>query len=110
MNKEVTAYIAHAGDHHKDLLAALRRLIFSIVPDSKEQFKWGRPVYATENDYCYLKTTKQHVTLGFFAFDKITTNKDLIEGSGKSMRHIKLSQVSEIDEFQIKEMIEEALM
>ncbi|WP_211279473.1 DUF1801 domain-containing protein [Cognaticolwellia mytili] len=109
INIEVSTYIESAEEIHKEILIALRQLIFSIVKDVDEQFKWNRPVYAVEKDFCYLKTTKKHVTLGFFEFDKITTNKDIIEGTGKSMRHIKLSKLKDITDLKLKTIIEEVL-
>ncbi len=109
MNQEVTTYIENSTENHKATLTALRKLVLSIAPNVNEQFKWSRPVYAFEKDFCYLKTTKKHVTLGFFEFDKIKTNTQLIEGTGKSMRHIKISEVKDISDFQLKEMIEEVL-
>jgi hypothetical protein len=109
MNQEVTKYIEKAIEPHQGLLLELRKRIMSIVPDATEQFKWSRPVYGLEKDFCYLQTTKKHVTLGFFEFDKIKTNKNLIEGTGKSMRHIKLSSIDDIHAFQIEKMLEEVL-
>jgi len=109
MNKEVTTYIENAEESQQKILADLRKLILSVDPNTNEQYKWSRPVYSIEKDFCYLKTTKKHVTLGFFEFDKISTNKHLIEGTGKSMRHVKLSSVNEIKEFQIKKMLNEVL-
>lgn len=109
MNQEVTTYIEDSVENHKEILTELRKLIFSIAPNTKEQFKWSRPVYGIDKDFCYFKTTKKHVTLGFFEFNKIKTNKHLIEGTGKSMRHVKLSSVSEIKDLQIKEMIKDVL-
>jgi len=46
---------------------------------------------------------------GFFEFAKIKTNQHLIEGTGKSMRHVKLSKVEDIKAFQVSEMIKEVL-
>ena len=89
-------------------MTELRKLVLS-TKNATEDFKWSRPVYAVEKDFCYFKTTKKHVTLGFFEFDKIKTNKHLIEGTGKSMRHIKLSNVQEIKDFKIKAMLKEVL-
>jgi len=109
MNQEVTAYIENSADSHQEVLTELRKLIFSLAPNVIEQYKWSRPVYAIEKDFCYLKTTKKHVTFGFFEFDKITTNKHLIEGTGKSMRHVKLNNSKEIEELRIKNMVEEVL-
>ena len=111
MIQEVTAYINNSAENHKGVLTDLRDLIFSIAPNANEQYKWSRPVYASlEKDFCYLKTTKKHVTFGFFEYDKIKTNKHLIEGTGKSMRHVKLSKSSDIQDFQLNKMIEEVLL
>lgn len=109
MNKEVTSYIAASNQNHQKVLSALRKLILSLSPDIDEQFKWSRPVYAMQKDFCYLKTAKKYVTLGFFEFDKIKTNRHLIEGTGKSMRHIKLNDTKEIKELKIRNMLGEVL-
>jgi len=106
--QEVTKYIENSAEGHKEILTELRKLVLA-TKNSKEDFKWSRPVYAIEKDFCYFKTTKKHVTLGFFEFDKIKTNAHLIEGTGKSMRHIKLSKVEDIKEFKVKQMIKEVL-
>ncbi len=109
MNPEVTHFIEKSPEQHRIILTKLRNLIFTMVPEAKEQFKWSRPVYGLEKDFCYLQATKKHVVLGFFEFDKITTNSHLIEGSGKSMRHLKITNLSEIADHQLGKMIQEAL-
>lgn len=109
MNQEVSSFIENSAENHKEVLSELRKLIFSIVPNVNEQYKWSRPVYAVGKDFCYLKTTKKHVTLGFFEFNKVKTNSHLIEGTGKAMRHVKISTKEEIVGFELKKMIEEVL-
>ena len=109
MNNEVKDFINEADERHKEILFALRSLILKLVPNAIEQFKWSRPVYSLEKDFCYLKTTKKSVTLGFFDFNKIKTNDHLIEGTGASMRHVKISQVEQINEYGIEKMIQEVL-
>lgn len=109
MNQEVTLYIEKSEENNSKILNKLRALIFSKFPNVNEQFKWSRPVYAINKDFCYLKTTKKCVTLGFFEFDKIKTNSHLIEGTGKSMRHIKIKTTEEIDTFKVSKMLDEVL-
>jgi len=109
MIQEVTDYIENTEDHHQNILAKLRKLILSVVPEANEHYKWSRPVYSLEKDFCYLQNTKKHVTFGFPEYEKISTNKHLIEGTGKSMRHVKLTQVQDIDDFQIKQMLKELI-
>ncbi|MDF1698311.1 MAG: DUF1801 domain-containing protein [Saprospiraceae bacterium] len=110
MNSEVSTYIEQSTPEHQQILTALRSLIFSVAPNAQEQYKWSRPVYGLEKDFCYLKTTKKHVTIGFFDFAKIKTNSQKIEGTGKAMRHVKINAVNEIEEFQIQKMIKEVLV
>lgn len=98
MNKEVTAYIAKAPKDQEVLLNTLRSLIFASVPVTSEAIKWGRPVYSTTKNFAYLKSEKAYVTLGFFDTDGLKDPKGLLQGTGKSMRHVKLRTVSDIDE------------
>jgi len=109
MNQEVTNYIENTPQSHQEILKELRKLILSVAPKTNEQFKWSRPVYGLEKDFCYLKANKKNVTLGFFEFAKVKTNKKLIEGTGKSMRHVKINSLNEIKDLKIKKMIEEVL-
>jgi hypothetical protein len=110
MNPDVTAYIQNTPEDQQGILKELRALIFTIVPNVNEQYKWSRPVYELEKDFCYIKTTKKHVTLGFFDFEKIKTNAELLEGTGKDMRHIKLNSPAQIKEYQVDKMIAESIL
>ncbi len=105
---EVDTYIAESPDAHQDTLRALRDLIFAAVPETKESFKWKQPVYSTAKDYLYLKANKAHVNLGFFNFDKIENPAYPLEGTGKRMRHIKISDMADFDAEKLKEIIQQA--
>lgn len=97
MNPQVTAYINEAPTGHKEIMEAVRRLIHESVPGLREEFKWSRPVFGAEKDFAYLQVTKGHVTLGFYRFDKLDDPKNLLEGTGKAMRHIKLKNPDDLD-------------
>ena len=97
MNKEVTMYIKAAPEDHQHIMEELRSLINKAVPGVKENFKWGRPVFSTVKDFAYLKAAKAYVTLGFFDFSKLEDRDEVLEGTGKDMRHIKIKKLSDID-------------
>ena len=107
-HKAVDEYIDSAPKEQKEILETLRNLIFDAVPNLIEGFKWNQPVYALEKNFAYLKSNKQHVNLGFFSFDKIEDPEGLLEGTGKSMRHIKIKSQNEIDRKGLKNMIQQA--
>ncbi|MDC1068673.1 DUF1801 domain-containing protein [Candidatus Kapabacteria bacterium] len=106
--KEVDQYIKQVPTKQSELLGKLRSLILETVPKSVELFKWGQLVYATEKNFVYLKSNKNHINLGFFNFDKISDPSNLLEGTGKSMRHIKISNIDNFDINTLKEMIKQA--
>lgn len=108
-NKDVTDYIKNATEEQIAIMKELRKLIFSVVPEVNEQYKWSRPVYAIGKDFCYIKTAKKHVSFGFFEYGKMITNKDKIEGTGRNMRHVKIKEVSQIAALHIGKMIKEVL-
>lgn len=107
-NKEVTAFIDEAIEEQKEILLLLRNLIEKTVPNAMEQFKWSRPVYETEKGFCYLATTKKHVTLGFYDAEKVDDPKKLLEGTGKKMRHIKIRKMEDVQSDVFAKMIEQA--
>ncbi len=95
-NQTVTDFIDVAPENQKEILNTLRSLIIKTVPEAEELFKWKMPVYRTSKDFCYLNSSKQHATLGFNNFEKINDSLQVLEGTGKSMRHIKIKSMSDI--------------
>lgn len=105
MNEEVTKYIGQAEENQRQIMTYLRSLIHSVVPDVKEEFKWSRPVFRSKHDFAYFKTTKKHLSLGFFQSERLHDPMKLLEGSGKNMCHVKLHSINNIDENTLKEWI-----
>lgn len=104
MNKEVTAYIENAAAEQKEILETVRTLIHQAVPNVSEEFKWSRPIFRTTKDFAYLQANKNHVNLGFYkGFENLNDPNKLLEGTGKTMRHIKLKKASDIDGELLKE-------
>lgn len=97
MDPAVTTYISQAPAPQDGILSALRMLLQDAVPGTSEAIKWGRPVFATTKDFAYLKSGKTYVTLGFYRADLLKDPKGLLEGTGKTMRHIKLRSLRDVD-------------
>jgi hypothetical protein len=97
MNEQVTEYIDQAVDYQRDIMHAIREIIHATVEDVEEAFKWSRPVFSKGKDFAYLKTAKTYVSLGFNSFQKLDDPDNLLEGTGKDMRHIKIRKLEEIN-------------
>jgi hypothetical protein len=103
MNTQISDYINNAVEQHKLIMTRVRAILHEAVPGVKESYKWSRPVFGTTRDFAYLKTAKNHVTLGFYNFRKLVDKNNLLEGAGKDLRHIKIKTVGDIDENLLKE-------
>ena len=74
-----------------------------IFPNYKERFAWGAVVLG--DDKFYIASMKNRVHVGF-AITGLSKNEiRLFEGSGKTMRHIKIHSTDDIDENKLAELI-----
>jgi hypothetical protein len=96
-NSQVSEYITQAPREQKNIMETIRSLVHETIAGTTEEFKWSRPVFSAGKDFAYLKTAKAYVTLGFFAFEKLSDPDQLLEGTGKDMRHIKIKKADQIN-------------
>ena len=98
MSKQVDDYIEQQKSPQKEICQRLRAIILRTFPNIGEEMKLGVPWY--EGKY-YIVALKNHVNLGF-SLDGLSSNEiELFEGSGKTMKHIKVRSLEEIDEKKI---------
>ena len=102
MNKEVDDYIAKQKSPQKEIAEKLRQIILALFPDIKEEMKFGVPWY--EGKY-YIVALKDHVNLGFSLKGLSQKETELFEGGGKTMKHIKIRSLNEIDEKKITQLL-----
>ena len=97
-NNQVTAYIDNSPSEQQETLDTLRQLIHNTIPEASEDVKWGIPVFTKTKIFTYLRSTKSHVAIGFYNIDRIHDPDNLLDGTGKNMRHLKISSQEGIDE------------
>lgn len=104
-NEKVTEYINNAPTEQVHLLETLRLLIHETIPETTEELKWGMPVFKKTKAFTYLRSSKNHVALGFYNIERINDPKGMLEGTGKTMRHLKIKQPEDIDSTFIRESL-----
>jgi len=109
MDEKVDEYIKKQKSPQKEICQELRRIIFKTCPGIKEEMKVGVPCYGVTNeDSCgkfYIASLKDHVNLGFLLKGLSKKEQELFEGSGKTMKHIKVYSLKELDEEKIVKLI-----
>ena len=103
MNKEVYEYIEKQKSPQKEILLKLRKLILKTLPNCEEKMTWGVPVFDEGKFYIAALKNKVHVGFAINGLDK--SEMDLFEGNGKTMRHIKIHSLKDIDEKKLAKLI-----
>jgi len=102
MDRGVREYIETQDSAQKGIIRELRRIILKTFPDINEEMKYGVPWY--ENKY-YIVALKAHVNLSFSLKGMSKEEEKLFEGTGKTMKHIKIRSLEEIDEEKIAKLL-----
>ncbi len=94
----------------------LREVIETVHPECVEVPRPGEPSAAygvgekkMSEAYAYIMPQKSYVNLGFFHGVELKDFKDLLEGSGKRLRHIKIHSLAEANRPVIKKVLRAAL-
>ena len=88
MDSKVSEYIEKQKPSDKKIIIALRELMFRTFPKIKEEYMWG--VIGYDGGRYYIAALKKQVNLGFAINGLSKDEVSLFEGSGKTMRHIKI--------------------
>jgi hypothetical protein len=105
IDPRVLDYINSAPSPQKEIMYKIRELIYKVVPDAEEAFKWGSPAFSRIKAICYMATFKKHVTFAFYDGRMLKDPDRILEGTGKMMKHIKLRKLEDIDEEQLSKWI-----
>lgn len=108
---KVDQFITELSEPNKTIAKALRELIFEASPDLVEEFKWSMPNYSYQGLVCFIQVSKQHTSLGFHRGNELAAfdSEHLLQGEAKTMRHIRIKNVEEIQPEAIKVLIQQAV-
>ena len=103
MNREIKAYINKQKSPQMEILKKLRKIFLQTITGCEEKMNWGVITFA-ENKY-YIAALKGKVHVGFSINGLNKEEVAWFEGSGKTMRHIKIQTLKDIDEKKLSKLI-----
>ena len=103
MDNQVNEYIEKQKSPQKEILQKVREIFLKTLPNCKEKKAWGVVAFAGEK--FYIAAMKNRVHVGFSINGLSNEEIGLFEGSGKTMRHIKIHSIEDIDEKKLVKLI-----
>jgi uncharacterized protein YdhG (YjbR/CyaY superfamily) len=103
MNNQVDVYIDKQKSPQKEILQEVRRIFRETLPNCEEEIRWG--VVTFRDGKFYIAAMKNRVHVGFAITGLNDEEMSLFEGNGKTMRHIKIPTVENIDKTNLVKLI-----
>ncbi len=104
MERPVNEYIERQQSPQKEILQEVRKIFRETLPNCEEKMAWGVVTFA--GGKFYIAAMKNRVHVGFAITGLNRDEIGLFEGSGKTMRHIKIPTVESIDRKMLVRLIE----
>lgn len=111
MNKgeSVGDWIERQPSPQREILAELRRLIQETAPGLEEKVKWSAPWYEGNDNVVYLASQPKYATFGVCNGAQLSDRGELLQGTGKGMRHVKVHSLDDELRERLEELLEEAV-
>src|SRR3974390_124592 len=104
----IDAYVKKAGKL-SGVAKAVRVLVKRTVKGCEEYVNpWNIPSFDSNGPLCCFMTGKEHVTFAFLRGARLPDPQELLEGTGKGVRHVKLRSVADVKRPGVKKLIGEA--
>jgi uncharacterized protein YdhG (YjbR/CyaY superfamily) len=103
MEKQVDEYIDKQKSPLKEILQKVREIFHETLPNCEEKMAWGVPTFASGKFYIAAMRNRVHV--GFAIAGLSEDEISLFEGSGNTMRHIKIPTLENIDKNRLVKLI-----
>jgi hypothetical protein len=112
----VEEFISNYDPRVQFIFLELRKITSEALPETEEIFfegwkniSYGSGESRSDKDLIlYIAPFKDSVNLGFFRGAQLPDKKNLLKGTGKLMRHLKIKSMSDYPLKDIKELILEA--
>jgi len=103
MNNEADKYIEKQKSPQKEILKEVRKIFNKTLSDCQEKMMWGVITFKEGKFYIAAMKTRVHVGFAINGLNKGEIN--YFEGSGKTMRHLKIPTFEDIDEKNLIKLI-----
>jgi hypothetical protein len=91
------------------LARRLRSFVKRTVPKVEENLNpWGLPSFDLNGPLAYFMVGKHHVTFGFARGSLLNDPHNLLEGTGKNLRHVKIRSQEDLQRSGLLELVQQA--
>ena len=107
--KTKNPYVRDDNPELRKVVRGLRGMVRGVVPSVKQTVNsWGIPTFEAPDPFCFYMVGKNHVTFGFHLGTSLKDPENLLEGTGKNLRHVKLREVKDLKRKGLRGLVQSA--
>jgi hypothetical protein len=107
--------VSKVSPHARQLAEQARSLIRAVYPavvevpwPKQRVIGYGVGPKKMSEHFCYLSVSKDHINVGFMYGAELSDPQKLLEGSGKLLRHVRITQLDQLSNPALRDLIEVA--
>jgi hypothetical protein len=94
---------------HQGVVGILRELMSECAPDAREVISYGSPAWKSNKILAIISPSKTHITFAFSRGAEFNDAHGLLEGVGKTTRHVKIKSLDGVNHDALRDYIRQAV-
>jgi hypothetical protein len=94
----------------KALISQIMPEVVEVVWENQRIAGYGVGPKKMSEQFCYIAVFKKHINLGFYYGADLNDPSGLLQGTGKSLRHIKISDPAQLQDPALVRLVEASSM
>ncbi|GAA3408464.1 DUF1801 domain-containing protein [Streptosporangium vulgare] len=94
---------------HREIVNTLRTLMKECAPDATEMISRGSPAWQGRKLLAIISASKTHLTFAFARGAEFEDSFGLLEGVGKTTRHVKLKKPETVNQEALRDYVRQAV-
>lgn len=106
VTETVEGWLAGVTGPEHDIAAAALTFVRESLDGAEETVKWNQPCWVVGGSNClYLAAQDGYVNLGLFEGAALDDPAGVLEGTGTSMRHVKVRSTADLEDPSLAELV-----
>jgi hypothetical protein len=93
----------------RPIVALIRLLMKKVAPHAQELIAYGIPAYKAKRIFAVISPNKQGITFSFARGAQFQDRYGLLQGVGKSSKHVKIKNLADANQVALRYYIKQAL-
>ncbi len=104
----VSPHARKLADEARELIRSLYPAVVEVPWSKQKVIGYGVGPKKMSEHFCYISVSKNHINLGFMYGAELPDPERLLDGTGKLLRHVRVTQLEQLTNPALRELVQAA--